>query len=145
MVGRATDEVRSRIMASVKSRGTGPEMVLRRSLHKMGYRYRLHRADLPGTPDLTFVSRRKVLFVNGCFWHHHAGCSRAGIPTSNREFWISKFERNRKRDEENEASLRRIGWESMTVWECELRDLDSALERVSLFLETGIVSGDQPR
>jgi DNA mismatch endonuclease (patch repair protein) len=137
MADNVTNEVRSRIMASVRSTGTRPEMVVRRSLHQLGYRYRLHRRDLPGTPDLAFISKRKALFVNGCFWHMHAGCPRAKIPDSNREFWLSKLERNCRRDTESIAALQRLGWDVMTVWECELRDLTSVLDRLSHFLGTG--------
>ena len=134
MVDHVSPEVRSRIMASVRSKGTKPEMVVRRALHRLGYRYRLHRRDLPGRPDLVFVSRRKALFVNGCFWHMHSGCARAGIPETNREFWLAKLERNRQRDVNNEASLRDLAWDVLTVWECELRDLDAMLIRIASFL-----------
>lgn len=143
MADKGTNEVRSRIMASVRSTGTGPEMVVRRSLHHLGYRYRLHRRDLPGTPDLAFISKRKALFVNGCFWHLHAGCPRAKVPSSNREFWLSKLERNRRRDAENTAALQKLGWGVMTVWECELRDLTSVLNRLVHFLETRESSRDR--
>ena len=103
MADTVTAEVRSNIMRRVRSKGTKPEMSVRRALHLRGYRYRLHRADLPGRPDLAFPSRRKVLFVNGCFWHAHSGCSRARMPASNREYWIAKLMRNRRRDAENLA------------------------------------------
>ena len=121
-------------MAAVRSKGTKPEMIVRRSLHRLGYRYRLHRADLPGSPDLVFVSRRKALFVNGCFWHAHEGCARARVPESNRDFWSRKLERNRVRDIKSLQSLDELGWSVLTVWECELRDFDSALAKVLLFL-----------
>lgn len=134
MVDHVTPEVRSRIMASVRSKGTGPEMAIRQSLHRRGYRYRLHRKDLPGRPDLTFVAKRKVLFINGCFWHLHPGCPRAKLPKSNRDFWVSKLERNRRRDADSIESLRKLGWDTMTVWQCELLDMDSALYRIVTFL-----------
>ena len=134
MVDHVSPEVRSRIMASVRAKGTKPEMVVRRALHRLGYRYRIHRKDLPGRPDLTFVSRKKVLFINGCFWHLHPGCPRAKIPISSHGFWVQKLKRNRSRDADNIVSLQKLGWDTMTVWECELRDLDSALNRVVLFL-----------
>ena len=126
-------------MGSVRSKGTGPEMVVRHALHRLGYRYRLHRQDLPGRPDLVFVSRRKVLFVNGCFWHMHSGCSRARVPVTNSDFWRSKLERNRQRDAESLAALRDLGWETLTVWECELRNLDTLLTRIASFLGPGSV------
>lgn len=134
MVDHVSPKVRSRIMASVKAQGTKPEMAVRRALHRLGYRYRLHRKDLPGRPDLLFVAKRKVLFVNGCFWHFHNGCPRAKFPKSNRDFWVSKLERNRRRDADNMASLRELGWDVYTVWECELKDLDRAVKRISLLL-----------
>ena len=127
-------EVRSRIMASVRQKGTKPEMTVRRALHRLGYRYRLHCGDLPGRPDLVFSSRRKVLFVNGCFWHWHAGCSRARVPSSNPDFWLAKLQRNRRRDAESIADLRDLGWESLTVWECELRDMETTMARIVSFL-----------
>ena len=134
MADHVTPEVRSQIMSRVRSKGTAPEMMVRRGLHRLGYRYRLHGAELPGRPDLVFASRRKVVFVNGCFWHGHPQCRRARAPVSNREFWLTKLERNRGRDLRNIAALRESGWEVLTVWECELRELDSALTRISGFL-----------
>ena len=122
------------MMAAVRSKGTMPEMVVRRALHKMGYRYRLHRTDLPGKPDLVFLSRRKVVFVNGCFWHQHPGCKRATIPTSNRDFWIKKLRGNRTRDAKNVDLLESGGWGVETVWECELRDMDAITLRLAEFL-----------
>ena len=135
MVDTVTPEVRSAIMARVKSKGMKPEMKVRRLLHGLGYRYRLHRPDLPGRPDLVFVARRKVVFVNGCFWHFHRDCDRVRIPASNRDYWIAKLKRNRARDERNLALLQESGWGVMTVWECELRDMDAAESRLTEFLE----------
>ena len=135
MVDTVSPEVRSRIMARVKSKGMKPEMAVRRLLHGLGYRYRLHRPDLPGRPDLAFPSRRKVVFVNGCFWHNHAGCPRVRVPSSNREYWVAKLERNRARDERNLTLLEEQGWAAMTVWECELRDMPAAAERMTEFLD----------
>ncbi len=134
MPDRFSPEVRSRIMARVRSKGTKPELVVRRALHRLGYRYRLHRADLPGCPDLTFHLRRKVLFVNGCFWHLHPGCSWARIPVGNRGYWLPKLNGNRKRDLDNLAALKRDGWEVFIVWECELKDWEATLNRVIQFL-----------
>ena len=135
MVDSVSPEVRSRIMAQVKSKGMKPEMQVRRLLHGLGYRYRLHRADLPGRPDLVFPSRRKVVFVNGCFWHKHADCPRVRIPATNRDYWIAKLERNRARDERNLALLREGGWTVMTVWECQLKDLQAVTESLTQFLD----------
>ena len=136
MVDNVPPEVRSRIMAQVKSKGMKPEMKVRRLLHGLGYRYRLHRKDLPGRPDLVFPSRRKVVFVNGCFWHLHEGCANVRIPATNREYWLPKLERNRARDVSNLAALSGLGWIAHTVWECELRDLESTTERLVSFLDT---------
>ena len=134
MADQYSAEKRSRIMARVRSKNTRPEMSIRHALHKLGYRYRLHRSDLPGRPDLTFPSRRKVLFVNGCFWHMHPGCPRARIPQQNRDYWMAKLERNLLRDARSIEALQHSGWKSLTVWECELRNLDSAINRIVLFL-----------
>lgn len=122
-------------MARVKSKGMKPEMRVRRLLHGLGYRYRLHRADLPGQPDLVFSSRRKVVFVNGCFWHNHPGCSRVRVPAANREYWLSKLSRNRMRDERNIGLLEKSRWEVTTVWECELHDMDTVAKRLVNYLE----------
>lgn len=122
-------------MAQVKSKGMKPEMQVRRLLHGLGYRYRLHRADLPGRPDLVFPSRRKVVFVNGCFWHKHPGCSRVRIPATNRDYWLAKLERNRARDERNIALLQESQWAVMTVWECQLRDLSATSALLTAFLD----------
>lgn len=135
MVDTVSPEVRSRIMARVKSKGMKPEMAVRRLLHGLGYRYRLHKSDLPGKPDMAFPSRRKVVFVNGCFWHNHTGCPRVRIPATNREYWVAKLERNQARDERNLALLAEQGWAAMTVWECELRDMPAAAERLTGFLD----------
>lgn len=135
MVDTVSPEVRSRIMAQVKSKGMKPEMQVRRMLHGLGYRYRLHRSDLPGRPDLVFPSRRKVIFVNGCFWHYHRGCERVRIPATNRDYWVAKLERNRSRDERNLSVLEETGWSALTAWECELRDMETATGRLVEFLE----------
>ena len=135
MVDTVSPDVRSRIMAQVKSKGMKPEMKVRRLLHGLGYRYRLHRSDLPGRPDLVFPSRKKVVFVNGCFWHYHRNCERVRIPATNRDYWVGKLERNRDRDERNLGLLREEGWSAITAWECELRDMEASSERLVRFLE----------
>ena len=135
MADTVSPKVRSRIMAQVKSKGMKPEMQVRRLLHRLGYRYRLHRKDLPGRPDLVFPSRRKVVFVNGCFWHKHSGCPRVRIPATNREYWLAKLERNHTRDKRNVALLEESGWAVMTVWECQLRDLQDTTEQLVAFLD----------
>ena len=135
MVDTVSPEVRSQIMARVRSKGMKPEMKVRRLLHGLGYRYRLHRSDLPGRPDLVFPSRRKVVFVNGCFWHYHLDCDRVRIPATNREYWVGKLERNRDRDKRNLSLLEEMGWSVMTAWECQLRDIDTMTAQLVEFLE----------
>lgn len=126
---------RSATMARVRARDTIPEKTVRRIAHGLGYRYRLHRRDLPGTPDLVFVSRSKVIFVHGCFWHRHQGCPLARLPKSRRAFWLPKLEGNAKRDARNVRVLRRRGWGVMTIWECELRDRARLTNRIRRFLD----------
>lgn len=128
-------EDRSRTMRAVKGRDTGPEMIVRRLAHGMGYRYRLHRKDLPGKPDLAFPSRRKVIFVHGCFWHQHHCARGARSPKSNREYWIPKLRRNKERDERNQRLLRESGWDALVIWECEMKDRDVLRDRIAGFLE----------
>ena len=108
-------------MALVRGRDTRPEMVVRRLVHRLGFRYRLHRDDLPGTPDLVFPSRRKVIFVHGCFWHQHddPACWRSRLPKTRQEFWLPKLEANRVRDQRVIAALRADGWDPIVVWECQ--------------------------
>lgn len=127
---------RSERMRRIRSKDTKPEMRVRRLVHGLGYRYRLHASDLPGRPDLVFRPRRKVIFVHGCFWHRHEGCSRNRTPKSPelRGFWRDKLDGNAHRDRLNQASLREMGWAVLVVWECETRDLDRLAERVTEFL-----------
>lgn len=135
MADKVSAEVRSRIMAHVRSKDTKPEMMVRKLLHRLGYRYRLHRPDLPGRPDLTFASKRKVVFVNGCFWHNHEDCSNVRLPSSNRDYWLAKLERNSDRDKRNLTLLTKNGWTPMTVWECELGNLEVVGKSLIEFLE----------
>lgn len=120
-VDRLTPEQRSRLMAKIRGRDTAPEMLVRSLLHRLGYRYRLHSPKLPGRPDLVFVSRKKVIFVNGCFWHGHH-CKRGQTKSAtNPKFWADKIDTNQARDRRVQGQLRRRGWGVLTVWECELR------------------------
>ena len=112
-------------MRSVGQRNTKPEMVVRRRLHALGYRFRLHRKDLPGTPDIVLPSRKMVIFVHGCFWHRHKGCGKASTPKTRVDFWSEKFERNVSRDERKESELRAAGWRVVTVWECQVKDVEA--------------------
>lgn len=127
-------EQRSRVMACVGQKHTAPEMAVRRLLHSLGYRYRLHAKNLPGSPDLVFASRRKVIMVHGCFWHRH-GCRYFRMPKSRLDFWDAKLTRNHKRDALIRRALKRIGWQVLTVWECDLRLPDRLTNRIVRFLE----------
>ena len=131
-----TPEVRSRIMRAIKSKDTKPEMLTRRTVHGMGYRYRLHRKDLPGKPDLVFPSRRKAIFVHGCFWHGHDCPHGSRTPKSNREYWVAKIGRNRERDAQSEAALKQAGWRVLIVWECQMKDQEAFRERLRQFLDS---------
>ena len=127
---------RSEIMANIRSQGMKPEMVVRRLVHSMGYRYRLHQQNLPGKPDLVFSSRRKAIFVHGCFWHQHTvpGCKIARTPRSNTDYWLPKLSRNVERDVEHQANLRELGWEVLTIWECETKEDDHLMQKINNFL-----------
>jgi len=114
-----TKEQRSVIMSKIRGKNTKPEMMVRRAAHSLGLRFRLHRKDLPGSPDLVFVRLRKAVFVHGCFWHRHSDCQKAYTPKSNNEFWQQKFARNVERDVAAQAKLRAAGWDPIIVWECE--------------------------
>lgn len=128
---------RSKRMSLVRNRDTKPELQVRRLVHGLGYRYRLHRADLPGKPDLVFSSRRKVIFVHGCFWHRHPDpeCKLARLPKSRLEFWLPKLEGNRERDLRNESLLESSGWQALIIWECELTDKSQLEAKIIDFLE----------
>ncbi|WP_083313349.1 very short patch repair endonuclease [Pseudomonas aeruginosa] len=128
---------RSRRMARVRSKDTKPEMQVRRLVHAMGYRYRLHDRKLPGHPDLVFKGRRKVIFVHGCFWHRHEGCGLARLPKSRLDFWLPKLEGNRLRDARKLEQLNQLGWTSLVIWECELKDIGLLEKRLKTFLGWG--------
>ena len=130
-----TEAQRSFAMSRVRGKSTKPEMLVRRALHKLGYRYVLHDKRLPGAPDLVFPARRKVIFVHGCFWHQHEKCRYAAPPSTRVDFWLPKLAANRARDASNTAKLRRAGWKALVVWECELKDLSKAVNRITKFLD----------
>ena len=127
---RLTSERRSWLMSRVKAKDTGAEMRVRRTVHSLGLRYRLHRRDLPGTPDLVFPKHRVAVFVHGCFWHRHPGCKKATMPKSRIRFWQRKFDRNVARDRKAIQDLRALGWKIAIIWECETRSKESILDRV---------------
>lgn len=132
------DPLRRQIMTAVRGRDTKPEMVVRRLLFSMKYRYRLHRKDLPGCPDLVFTGRRKAIFVHGCFWHRHEGCSKTTSPKKRAEFWTEKFDRNVERDRTAEERLAAMGWRSLVVWECQTVAPDELARRLKTFLDDSL-------
>lgn len=117
--------IRSRMMSSIRGKNTRPELVVRKVLHAAGYRFRLHRKDLPGTPDIVLPSRKIAVFVNGCFWHLHSGCKVANLPQSRPDFWKTKLEGNLARDKRSTAALRSLGWRVLIIWECATKDVAS--------------------
>ena len=129
-----TPAERSERMARVRNTDTKPEMIVRRLVHQLGYRYRLHVRSLPGIPDLVFRSRRKVVFVHGCFWHRHEGCALNRTPKSRLEFWVPKLAGNSNRDAANLAKLNDLGWDSLVIWECEIGDRDGLARKLATFL-----------
>ena len=131
---------RSALMGRIRGVDTGPEMVVRRAAHRLGYRFRLHRRSLPGRPDLVFPSRRAVIFVHGCFWHGH-DCRWGRLPKSNLDYWSPKIEANKTRDRDRIAALEAMGWEAFVVWQCDLRDPERGLAQVVAFLNHSESSG----
>ena len=131
-------EKRSAIMSLVRSKNTKPELLVRSLLHRMGYRFRLHRKDLPGSPDMVLPKYRTAIFAHGCFGHQHPGCKKATLPKLNAEFWREKFERNVRRDENAQRRLREMGWRVLVLWECEVkRDADALPARLKATLSAG--------
>ena len=131
---------RSKLMAGIRSRGTAPELAVRRIAHRIGLRFRLHRKDLPGRPDLVFPKHRLAVFVHGCFWHRHEGCRYASTPKSRVAFWTEKFEANIVRDARQEAALRALGWRVLVIWQCETRN-EAAVEcRLAASIDRGAVA-----
>ncbi|HUQ95984.1 MAG TPA: very short patch repair endonuclease [Bryobacteraceae bacterium] len=125
---------RSEIMSRVRGKHTRPEILVRRVVHRMGYRYRLYGSDLPGKPDLVFPGRSKVIFVHGCFWHGHTCRRGRNRPAANISYWIPKLDRNMRRDRANKGRLRRLGWDVLVLWECELTNEERVQERLLSFL-----------
>lgn len=140
MTKRSDPSVRDSVslrMRRVKQRDTAPELIVRKILFAAGYRYRVHRRDLPGSPDVVFPGRRKIIFVNGCFWHGHENCSRASLPRTRFQYWKERILKNQERDVRSITALEKLGWIVATVWECETRDLPFLEERLVRFLESG--------
>ncbi|PBQ22068.1 MULTISPECIES: very short patch repair endonuclease [Pseudomonas] len=130
-----TPEQRSKVMAKIKGKNTKPEMIVRSTCHRMGLRFRLHRVDLPGKPDLVFTKRKLCLFVHGCFWHQHSGCKYAYQPKSRPEFWIPKLQKNIIRDENAKDSLEALGWKVAVIWECQTKKIDEVESIIKEIIE----------
>jgi DNA mismatch endonuclease (patch repair protein) len=126
---------RSANMRAIRSKDMKPELAVRKLVHGLGFRFRLHRNDLPGRPDLVFPSLRRIIFVHGCFWHSH-GCKLSHIPKSNTEYWVPKLQRNSGRDRKNRRELKALGWTSLVLWECELPNVSRVRKRICDFLAT---------
>lgn len=135
MVDNLTPAERSKRMRRIEAKNTKPELMVRSLVHKLGYRYVIHDRRLPGSPDMVFPARRKVIFVHGCFWHRHSRCRLARLPKSNLDFWFTKLEANRLRDRRQLAALRNLGWRPLVVWECQLADPGRLAARLTAFLE----------
>jgi DNA mismatch endonuclease (patch repair protein) len=134
MVDTRTADQRRRIMQSVKTQDTGPEWLVRRLLHAKGYRFRLHAKHLPGRPDIVFPSRKKAIFVHGCYWHGHK-CSKGQLPKSRLDYWGPKIEANRERDARKSSELKALGWGTLTVWQCQTKNPQKLERRLIAFLE----------
>jgi DNA mismatch endonuclease (patch repair protein) len=136
MTDTRTKEKRSKIMSAVRSKDTAPELIVRRLVFGMGYRYRLYDKKLPGKPDLVLAGKRKIILVNGCFWHGHENCRYGRLPKSRLEFWRSKIDRNRLRDAKNLERLTASGWAVLTVWQCEIKNMETLRQKIHDFLES---------
>ncbi|MCD6525990.1 MAG: DNA mismatch endonuclease Vsr [Desulfuromonas sp.] len=130
-----SQEKRSQIMSHVSGKNTKPEIIVRSLLHRIGYRFRLHRKDLPGKPDIVLTKHKKVIFVHGCFWHSHTACKRAKRPATNKEFWQRKLDKNVKRDKLAVTNLKKLGWDVLVIWTCEVNDTEQLKNKLLLFLE----------
>jgi len=139
-VDKLSPERRSENMRRIRSADTSPERNVRRAVYRMGIRYRLHVATLPGKPDLVFTRLKKIIEVRGCFWHQHRGCVDSHIPKSRTEYWRPKLRGNQQRDRENEKALRAAGWNVLTIWECETTELKGLAERITEFLSSDPIS-----
>lgn len=140
-----TADERSACMRAVRSKDTGPEMRVRKLIHSLGYRYALHINKLPGKPDIVFVSRKKIIFVHGCFWHKH-NCRRGSIcPVTNADYWNSKRQRNNERDKQHMLALRKDGWKVLVIWECQIKNVEGLRKKIDLFLSTRTSSDSSAR
>lgn len=134
MTDHVTPRKRSDIMSRIRGKNTTPELIVRKLVYSLGYRYRLHGKNLPGKPDLVFAGRQKVIFVHGCFWHFH-NCKKGKLPKSNIEYWQPKLEENRRRDSRNYDALTDLNWKYLVIWQCQLKDMDSVKDTISSFFD----------
>jgi DNA mismatch endonuclease (patch repair protein) len=135
MADTFTKAKRSDIMSRIGGKDTAPELLVRRLLHALGYRFRLHRDGLPGKPDIVLPRHRKIVLIHGCFWHGHPRCPRAALPTTNAEFWQKKIGGNKIRDRRVRRELRGLGWNVLVLWQCQLKDVEKLMRRLQTFLE----------
>lgn len=134
MADRLSPTERSAFMARIRGKNTKPELIVRRLLHRLGYRFRIHYKGVLGRPDLAFTARRKAVFVHGCFWHGHEGCRHAHVPATRSEFWAEKFAKNRERDQRQAEAAEAMGWQVLIVWECELKEREQLTQALQSFL-----------
>jgi DNA mismatch endonuclease (patch repair protein) len=128
---------RSQIMSRISGKNTKPEIIIRKLAHSLGYRFRLHKKDLPGKPDIVFPKYKKVIFVNGCFWHSHKNCKRSKLPTTNKKFWKDKIDGNKRKDRSNYIGLKKLGWAYLVIWQCEIKvgNADKLKIKIDKFLQ----------
>lgn len=134
MIDHVSKEKRSDIMKRIRGKDTAPELMVRKLIYSLGYRYRLHVKELPGKPDLVFLGRKKVIFVHGCFWHGH-NCKKGKPPKTNFDYWLPKLNENQARDARNQTLLESMGWQVLVLWQCEINDTDSLKKIITNFLE----------
>lgn len=134
MIDIFSSEKRSSIMSNIRSKNTSPEIQVRKLIFSMGYRYRLHRKDLPGCPDIVFPGRKKVIFIHGCFWHGHQNCKASTLPETHKEFWKNKINSNQERDGKNINELENLNWKVLVVWQCEIKNISYIAEKINSFL-----------
>lgn len=134
MTDHVSKEKRSNIMKKVRGKNTSPELLVRKIIYSLGYRYRLHGKDLPGKPDIVFRWRKKVIFIHGCFWHAH-GCKKGQPPKSNLPYWIPKLQENKIRDQDNIKSISAMGWSALIIWQCEIKSKDELIDKINSFLK----------
>jgi len=137
MVDHLSKKKRSWNMSRIRSKNTEPELIVRSLLHKMGYRFRMHRKDLPGNPDIVLPKYKTVIFVHGCFWHRHKGCKRCSTPSTNKDYWQAKFDRNIQNDVKNKDALKKIGWKVLAIWECETTNTEMLKIIIQKKMENG--------